>query len=665
MIALTEILVRGQSEAGPFEGGLSLTPGLQVISARNAYGKSLAVTAVAWCLGLEGVLGNLDNDPSCFPDAVRHQLDLAAHPAARVYSSECSIEITDENQRHIRLTRAIKGDTKFVRVKEWANEGATRESKLWARHHTMQDEHGGLQHFLFEWLKWPREKVSTSQGPVSEVYLENLAPTFYIAQTEGWTNIQALQIFRYRQQEIAEISVEYLLGDTDAVKNRFARQESIRKNEALRETARQIGGHVEETFLRFGWRIEWSGQGSISEIVTRWSSRTLLQALKEDLNIDLNVESSSLELTAGSLRKSLTTDPIDPSDASAVPAASQRVIDLKERRHSLSVELHTSRIQRGQTEELLRSLEHRIDAATDLLQLKTSGVGRFEHVECPTCHRDLDPSTFSLTDQSSESVRNHIEALKRDRDLMRRNLQSLDANAEISNVALVETEDELRAADRSLMNVTNAIGTAREKFVQIASDLNKTERRIERIRDAGGAIQQLQNEVSNWLIEANLAYKTEFATPDSNHRRMAFLDAFRKYLVALGHSEVKADSQSRVDFNEQYVPELNNRRLSALGSASDKSRLVAAYSLGLASASQFINGLHPGLVIFDEPFQQNPDDPHRDMFISFLSAQLARQAKFQTLIFTSLHQTEIEQLRQQGTTVLLPEGDHFLKLTAT
>ena len=46
MIQITEIAVRGQSDAGPFAGEIRLSPGLQVITARNAYGKSLAVTAV-------------------------------------------------------------------------------------------------------------------------------------------------------------------------------------------------------------------------------------------------------------------------------------------------------------------------------------------------------------------------------------------------------------------------------------------------------------------------------------------------------------------------------------------------------------------------------------------------------------------------------------------
>ena len=661
MIQLTEIEVRGQSEAGPFAGILTLSSGLQVISARNAYGKSLAVTAVAWCLGIEAVLGNLDNDPSCFPEAAREELELSGRPSARVYFSECSIRLVDENRRHLQLTRAIKGDSTTVRVREWSDAGETRESKLSARRQTMQDEHGGLQHFLFDWLKWPRERVATFRGTPSEVYLENLAPAFYIDQNEGWTNVQALQITRYGQQEIAEISVEYLLGAIDALRARVARQEASQKAMALRETARELAERVTVAFLRRGWRVDWSGNGSISDIVTRWSSRTVREALKGDANIDLSVEEASLDARVERLRKALTSEPIDPSDASATPAASQRVINLKQRRHKLSEELHTLRTQRNLAAELVSNLEHRINAATDLLRLKTTGVGRLDHLECPTCHRDLDPATFALTAQSSESISTHIEALKRDRELMNKNLYSIDANMEITSSTLVEIEDELRDAERALVNVTSAIGTVREQFAQIASDLNRAERGLERIREASREIDELQNAVNRWINEASAMSQLGVTTPDSNRRRSAFLDALRKYLIALGHSAIRPDNEASLDFDEQYVPSLNNRRLRSLGSASDKSRLVAAYSLALAAASQKIGGLHPGLVILDEPLQQNPDTQHRELFMAFLGQEFAQEAKFQTLIFTSLTQDEIDRLRKQGTNVLIPDGDHFLK----
>jgi hypothetical protein len=53
---------------------------------------------------------------------------------------------------------------------------------------------------------------------------------------------------------------------------------------------------------------------------------------------------------------------------------------------------------------------------------------------------------------------------------------------------------------------------------------------------------------------------------------------------------------------------------------------------------------------------------HRSRFIEFLSKHLARNAKFQTIIFTSLKEEELEELRQEGVMVQTPPGKKWLQL---
>ena len=71
MIEISSIEVEGTTAIGAFRGALELKSGLNILSAENAYGKSLAMTAIPWCLGLEAMFGLQDNDPSRFPLAVR------------------------------------------------------------------------------------------------------------------------------------------------------------------------------------------------------------------------------------------------------------------------------------------------------------------------------------------------------------------------------------------------------------------------------------------------------------------------------------------------------------------------------------------------------------------------------------------------------------------
>lgn len=663
MITLEEIKVAGTSELGEFSGALFFKAGLQVISADNAFGKSLSVTAIAWCLGAEAVFGLPDNDPACFPLAVRDEIDLGDKPSVPVIGSTCSITLKHSDGRRLRLTRAIKGDCTRIIAEETSQTGDVRKSEFSARYQTMVDEAGGFQNFFFRWIGWPHQKTVTFRGIEAEIYAENLLPLFYIDQDEGWTDIQSLQVTRYGQQQIGEFAVEYLLGGIDATRARFDQLRSAQITSGLKEKARIVAERVVNGSISHGWRIELTANGSINDLIARWGAFDLQAVLLQQFDVDIARDLARLRERVDALRRALTQAPIDVEDVSAPISASQRVIELKRRRHRLNDDSATSRAQVEQTEILLESLESRLGAAEDLFRLKTLGIGRIDHIECPTCHRDLDPATFALSSQSTESVENHIEALRRDRDLLSRNLASMRATLATIYSELQVVSTEFREAERALMNVTDAVGTVREKLAQTAAELASAERDIDRTLETGKNIGLWQSELDSWVNEAKAATIRAGFSADFGSRKAAFTEALRNYLVAFGHSAVSPENRDFVSLNEQYTPMLSQKRLRSLGSASDQSRLIAAYTLALASASHAVQGLHPGLVVLDEPLQQNPDPKHRERFLSFLSKELAKKAPFQSLIFTSLRQGEISQLRRGGVSVLTPEGTKFLQLT--
>ena len=175
-------------------------------------------------------------------------------------------------------------------------------------------------------------------------------------------------------------------------------------------------------------------------------------------------------------------------------------------------------------------------------------------------------------------------------------------------------------------------------------------------------MEEIQADIDRWIAEAQSSAALPASSVDLSQRKAAFLEALRKYLIELQHSEINAASASSLSFDEQYVPYLDTRRLRSLGSASDHSRLTMAYALALAAAGTRPTGLHPGLVLLDEPLQQNPDPKHRTRFMQFLSKDLTRTASFQTIIFTSLRTEEVTSLRKQGVSVQTPAGKKWLQL---
>lgn len=528
----------------------------------------------------------------------------------------------------------------------------------------MKDEHGGLQRFLFEWLSLPRRAVMTTRGEPGEVYLENIAPLFYIDQSEGWTDLQAQQVYRYGLQQISSIAVEYLLGALDAVDARFEQQTAVAREAKLKAEAAGLAGQITTLFAKQGWIYTWSAHGSVSDIAKRWSARTLLDIARGEFHFDPGKEGADLRRRADALRELLSRGDLDPIDTSAASNASQTAIDLKMRRHALRDDLRKARMQAHEQRQLADSLEHRVHSAKDILRLKRDGIGRLEVVECPTCHRSLDPSTFALTSQSMKSVEAHIEALERDRLLVTANIESTDAQAARLAADLSRVEERLQAAERALSSVNAAVGSVREQLAKAATDLASVDYQMEKTTTLAREIDALQGAIEVWLREAGEIAAPPRAAVDLDRRRSVFEDDLRNLLRALGHKAVTTGTERDLRLDEDYIPYLGPRRLRSLGSASDHPRLVAAYALALAEASRSLGGLHPGFVILDEPLQQNPDAEHRELFVQFLQSAAATKLRYQTIVFTWLRDEERLRLEEAGVRIIAPAGEHLLRLEA-
>ncbi len=664
MIRIEQIKVCGESNAGAFEGSFAFKEGLQVVSADNHFGKSLAVTSIAWCLGLECLFGLQDNDPSRFPVAVREVIDLDGDVNIPVSSSRCILTLRRADGIGLRLTREILGDPAQVLVEELGLDHAILQtSRLQARKQTMKDEAAGLQNFLFAWCSLPRTAIVTNRGDESELYLENIAPLFYIDQNEGWTNLQALQVHRYGLLEISDVAVEYLLGATAAIGQRFKRQTIAANEDRLKAEASALASQIAVLFEQHGWITSpWSDHGSITSIVKRWSAQTLIDSLKKEVNVDLGEQQTALRAKAENLRAYLTDGKLDPNSASAPSDASQAVVELKDQRHQRREDLRILRRQQSDQQELLTNIEHRLHSARDVLRLKKEGIGRIEIVECPTCHRSLDPSTFQLTAQSTESVEAHIAALERDRTLVLANITSSGEQVIRLTADLANVEHHLREAERSLGTVNQAIGASREQLAKAATDLASTETEMERIAETARELLGLQTRINAWINKAGAAETVTTDKADLDRRLKEFTWRLRELLTALGHAAILSQPTADLHLDEHYIPYLGPRRLRSLGSASDHSRLISAYVLALAVASESESGLHPGFVVLDEPLQQNPDEAHRKLFIDFLTSNTAGALKMQTIIFTWLHEPELVRLREKGVNVITPERNHFLHL---
>ena len=467
----------------------------------------------------------------------------------------------------------------------------------------------------------------------------------------------------YAQQQIRELSVEYLLGALDAVDQRVARQRTTTLENALRASAKLLAEQAAQTFLRQGWAVDWSGNGSVKEIEARWSAQTLREALARDAEIDIKKQRAIAVERVVALRRIVTTDPVDPSNVSAGSSASQLVVDLKQRRHKINSELRTFRGQYADSEHLYESLRppdpdsHRCPPAEDDRR-RTARTSRVPDLPSRTRCR-----CFNLTEQTGPEVQAHIEALKRDRVLTRQTLNAIGTIIRIHRSG--DREARRRAAQRRATLRTSPHQSA--PCVNRSCRAARTSPRSNAHRKArrdGRRDRRAAEAIDAWLRSESCAAQGGTREPTSPTGVAVFTKALGPVSARPGPQCRRRSRASRIS----GWMEANTSRI--WGIAAQVARLrkrPGATRRRIHSrprgGGRHVEGLHPGVVILDEPLQQNPDTRHLELFLDFLSQDLAKNAKFQTLVFTFLNDEEVQKLRDSGTTVITVDG-HLLEPVA-
>lgn len=653
---IARVTVQGMSEAGPFGGSLEFGGGVQVVAGPNRFGKSIAFAAIVWCLGVEHIYGVQGGDNAIFADAPRSLLNLGEVQDAKVLSSFAEIELVRDDGKTLTLRRAIAGGpTERITFSDGEVSG-----ELVVGYGSMKDSTAGFQTTFRKWAGLPEARLMNSRGSDSPIYFENLAPLFLIEQLKGWADIQAEQVYRYGLQEIADGAFEYLLGLDEAVKARFSRQRNDAIAAALKEEARVIAADYAALLRSEGWLGELSTNGKPQDLADRWSKLDLLAVVKKEFTFDGAAELARLTKKVDALQLKLTKGKIDTESTAEVTAVSANVVQLKEQRHQLQLQLATMRAQLREQERLRRSVEERLKSARDLARLKKEGIGILPRAECPTCHQAVDPAHLELTEHSEAMIETHIAQLDHQRLLLGANVERLHADVVAAMTGAERLETEFSQAEHALRMVNQTVGPAREAMVKTHNDLLAVERERDRVTATQRGLEVLRERIRAWVSRVRESISEVVVGDEEVTLKAAFVEKLRAFVLAIGCAGVTTAELPKISLDEHYLPTLRGRWLRSFGSASDRARLIVAYLLALASVGRH----HLGFVVLDEPLQQNPDEHHRGLFLDFLLKH-GSAIERQTLIFTFIKDEEVEALRRAGLAVQSVSGKFLQPMPAS
>jgi len=652
VIRLRYLRLRSFTVSRAFGADILFKAGLNVLQAPNTSGKSTCLQSIIYALGLERSLGPQLSIP--LPYAMREQIHEAKDaPYEPVLQSYVELEMENAHGDVVVLHRDVVGGKNTKLIQTWRGPGLTAGLPRGEQRDYFVLDPGSAVHesgfhaYLVTFLGWDLPTVSRYDGTECPLYLETIFPMLFVEQKRGWSTIQGPFPTFFRIQDVARRVMEFLL-DLEIARNRRRRAE-LRgmvtelvgrwsdRRKLLEESASRVGrlrglpvqpsaefATAPAIDLQLYYQSQWVRIGEVTETISHRIA---------------NLEASQLE-----------------SVEEAAPDIQARVTDLSGQIDAQSAVLEIVRTEyRSETQDnkalvdRVKSLEADLQRNQDAQKLQRLGsdLGQAssEHV-CPTCHQsilnELLPSVHSVgmaLDENVTFVKSQLELYRAALLNSQERLLEIAARYRGLERDLQDKQQELRALKQELTRPSASPSRAAiEEIIRLQAFVE----RLSSVEELSFSLMdELRQIAEEWAAVTNalrLLPADELTLVD-RRKQEHLQEAIRVHLDRYGFrsfqpSEICLSSDNfrplalRIENGEAVEKEINFEI-----SASDAIRLKWAYYLSCLESMGVFSVNHPGLVVFDEPGQQEIEST--SLFEFLRSAAQCSTDKQQVIVSTS------------------------------
>lgn len=611
-LRLRSLELRARTRHGDAGRRVEFSDGLNILRADNSSGKSTALQAIVYALGLEGMLSPSHRIP--LAHAMTDSIVLGG-THSEIVESWVSLEIANSIGHTITVTRFVvhaNRDKNLISVAS-SDPGSTgpvvRTEDYFVRRSGGAQNKAGFHRYLAEFVGLELPRVTRTDGSEGLLYLETLFPYFFVEQKHGWTGIQARIPTYLGIRDVGKRSAEYILGlqSLERILQRQRVRSSMSELEAGWQTA--VGGISEAARLSKVVLQNLPARISQDAESTRIAPMVVVEGEWRDVD-------HALEKLRGEL-ETLSAAPVPTAAASSTHVES----NLKQMEHGLRQALALSASIAEEREELERQRQQvqlRMDALQeDLQRHKDSQVLVMlgsEHAHalltdnaCPTCHQHLEdgaeitPHAMTI-DESIKFIERQIATFRNVRSDSDRVINAIRAREQ----SLVNEVQEYRSAIRAARDTLSS-ASATPSIADIAHRL-RVENRVSELDEISLTMNAARSDIDGirrrWVEQRELLKKLEKddLSPDDKARVARLEKVMRAQLEVYGFRSIEP---SAVDIDPTtYRPVHEGFDLGFDLSASDMIRLIWAYLFATLEVGNEAGGRHLGLLIFDEPRQQ-------------------------------------------------------------
>lgn len=602
---------------GQFGADISLGNGLNVLRASNSSGKSTLANGILYGLGLEGMLG--PDWPRPLKYALYDKLtdnDGAEH---RVQESHVLLEISNDRGEAWTIKRQVHGDLDTDLVQLWqghavSDPGSERPAgDAFVRTPGSASREAGFHTRLARFIGWELPQVVTFEGGQSLLYLQLLFPLLFVEQSRGWSGVRknVPRFLRVRDPDLR--AVQFLL-DLDAG-GRLQQREEIEA--AIAELRARWTSALAE--LRGSLRGESATLEGVPEAPTAtWPPEpapTLL-VRSEDERIPISDALVHLQARLRELREQEL-----PKVAAVARETQGKLVELEQRQLELTAARSQFVGDVAAEEADLRRIDERLAAlevdrkrhrdARHVVNLGGAPVAQLQEGRCPTCDQYWPEDLLGGDVQAVMTFEDNIAVIEQEQRALKALRVGAAASLDDRRAQLAGLTDsliELQADVRAHRDVLQQDGRA--PSAAAVRERLSLETRIERLTDLEVELDHLVERLAplsrqhRELREQREALKGgDLSQPDAqkvNAWERSLLDQLRDYhFRSIDHVQLS---------RQTLLPEREGFDLTYEASASDTIRLIWAYLLGLLETARQYETNHPGLLVFDEPGQQDVED---------------------------------------------------------
>jgi hypothetical protein len=470
----------------------------------------------------------------------------------------------------------------------------------------------GFHRKLAEFMGWKLPVVKRYDGSECPLYVETLFPLFFVEQKVGWTAIPGAIPTQFRIREVHRRAVEFILNlDTHELELR--RQDiELRLAAARTEWSKMIDG-ITGSAMASGLRV-----ARLATTPTAFENEVrtaFLEVYDDEKWIPLRTLFHDLAAAQAQLEQEDI-----PQVEKVVEGATLEVENLSRQIQKLNADRtevfklrQNELVQQASTEHRINLLDEDLQKNKDALKLQKFGstLSRELHPHhCPTCEQPIDDALLPQgTIDSVMSIEDNISYIEAQRRAFKRLAERSTIVIRDLDLELLTTAEDARHLSSRLRTLkSDLVAPSHAASASVIEARLRIEQRLSLLSDAearfSNSITQLAEQAQNWsdLLKEQAALPGERLSRADLAKIRALESSIQQQLARYGF--ITFPPRDLTVSDDTYRPEKEGFEIGFELSASDSVRLKWAYQLGLLDVSRKLKTNHPGLVVFDEPRQQ-------------------------------------------------------------